>query len=372
MKTFQCTCNNTLFFENDHCLQCGSDVGWCPRCERVTTLVPSTPDMFQCGNPQCGATLAKCHNFHAENVCNRCVLADPGTPPDTLCDCCTHNETIPDLSVDGNREKWAQLEAAKRRLVYTLDLLGLPRPSSPEESHLPLSFDFKADIVPPKRTWGLAGKSERVFTGHANGKITINIREADPVERETLRVDLGEAHRTLVGHFRHEIAHYYWDLLVRDQQPEPACVAVFGDHTNPTYADALERYYQQGAPAGWAENYVSAYATMHPWEDFAETFATWLDLVSVIDTAHHVGFSDVPDLHTADTPTLVAAYRRIGIAMNEMNRTMGLNDFLPEVMTPAVVKKLDFINQLVRDTAQAGDRPTPTARSAASRSASIR
>lgn len=197
------------------------------------------------------------------------------------------------------------------------------------------------------------GKTERVYTGHANGKITINIREADPVEREALRVDLGEAHRMLIEHFHHEIGHYYWDLLVRGRR-EPECVAVFGDHENPTYAEALERYYKEGAPDGWAERFVSAYATMHPWEDFAETFATWLDLTVALDSAHYVGFSDVPDLHAADTDTLVAAYRRIGVAMNEMNRTMGLLDFLPEVFVPPVVDKLRFVHGLVREAEASG------------------
>lgn len=367
MKTFRCTCGNTLYFENSECLRCGAKVGWCPGCESVATLLPDEDDGFRCANSHCGTALRLCHNYAVEAVCNRCVPqpAEAGA----LCDCCSYNDTIPDLSVPGNRAKWARLEAAKRRLIYALDLLGLPRHAATADAPAeeaaardahgpPLAFDFKADVIPSNEFWRAMGEGERVYTGHANGKITINIREADPVEREALRVDLGEAHRTLVGHFRHEIGHYYWELLVRGCR-EAECVAVFGDHNNPSYADALERHYQQGAPANWAENYVSAYATMHPWEDFAETFATWLDLTGVLDTAHHIGFAGVPDVREADTDTLVAAYRRIGIAMNEMNRTMGLLDFLPEIFVPPVVDKLRFVHQLLREAAANVAPPPP-------------
>ena len=357
MKTFECSCSNTLFFENSACLSCGAEVGWCPQCESITKLLPEGEGQYRCANTVCGAALVKCHNYAVEKVCNRCLPAESaGNSKTALCDCCAYNDTIPDLSVEGNREKWARLEAAKRRLVYALDLLGLPRGADKGETSVPLSFDFKADVIPSQEFWRSMGKAERVYTGHANGKITINIREADPVEREKLRVDLGEAHRTLVGHFRHEIGHYYWELLVRGQQ-DAECIAVFGDHNNPTYAEALERHYQQGAPADWAQRFVSAYATMHPWEDFAETFATWLDLTGVLDSAHHVGFANVPDVRTADTDTLVSAYRRVGIAMNEMNRTMGLIDYLPEVLVPPVVEKLRYVHQLIRSAANSGNQP---------------
>lgn len=352
MKTFECICSNTLFFENSRCLGCGADVGWCPLCQSITTLVAAAGETYRCGKAGCGAALVKCHNYAVEKVCNRCVAVETRRPEGVaLCDCCAYNNTIPDLSVEGNREKWARLEVAKRRLVYALDQLGLPRGGVADGVELPLAFDFKADVIPTNEFWRPMGEAEHVYTGHAKGKITINIREADPVKREALRVDLGEAHRTLVGHFRHEIGHYYWDLLVRGRR-EPESVAVFGDHEQPTYAEALERYYREGVPADWAERHVSAYATMHPWEDFAETFATWLDLTEVLDSARHVGFADVPDVRAADTDTLVAAYRRIGIAMNEMNRTMGLLDFLPKLLVPPVVEKLRFVHRLIGDAAQ--------------------
>ncbi len=356
MKTFNCVCGNTLFFENSQCLSCGLEVGWCPVCHGISTLRHEHDLVFRCGNTDCGAKLAKCHNYAVENVCNRCIALNDAPPdPSALCDCCVYNDTIPDLSVEGNREKWGRLEAAKRRLFYTLDFLGLPHGTMESGFDPPLAFDFKADSIPSNEFWRTMGADERVYTGHAEGKITINIREADPAERESIRVDLNEAHRTLIGHFRHEIGHYYWDLLVKGKR-EADSVRIFGDHENPTYAEALDRHYQEGAPAGWQENFISAYATMHPWEDFAETFAAYLEIVSVLDTANNVGFGSVPDVLTADLDELVGVKRRISIVMNEMNRTMGLLDFYPKILVPPVVQKMRFVHELVRGNSAAGNQ----------------
>lgn len=348
MKTYNCVCGNTLFFENTQCLSCGQEVGWCPACARITALVNQADGVYRCGNSDCGAVLAKCHNYAVENVCNRCiVVGDVPQDPSGLCDCCVYNDTIPDLSVGNNREKWGRLEAAKRRLFYTLDLLGLPHGTAASGFDPPLAFDFKADSIPSNEFWRAMGKEERVYTGHADGKITINIREADPAERESIRVELDEAHRTLIGHFRHEIGHYYWDLLVKGKR-ENDSVRIFGDHENPTYAEALDLHYKEGAPADWQQNFISAYATMHPWEDFAETFAAYLELTSVLYTANSVGLGPLPDVRTDNFYNLVEAKRRLGIAMNEMNRTMGLIDFYPKLLVPPVVEKMRFVHELVR------------------------
>ena len=348
MRTFSCVCGNTLFFENSQCLSCGREVGWCPVCRGIRPLGADRDGIYRCSNSDCGAELAKCQNYAVENVCNRCVsLKDAQPDPAALCDCCVYNDTIPDLTVEGNREKWARLESAKRRLFYTLDLVGLPHGTAESGFEPPLAFDFKADSIPPNEFWRSMGKEERVYTGHADGKITINIREADPAERESIRVELDEAHRTLIGHFRHEIGHYYWDLLVKGKR-ETDSIRVFGDHNSPTYAEALDRHYREGAPADWRQNFISAYATMHPWEDFAETFAAYLELVSVLDTAENVGFGPVPDVLTSELDEMVSAKRRIGVVMNEMNRTMGLLDFYPKILLPPVVEKMRFVQELVR------------------------
>jgi len=210
------------------------------------------------------------------------------------------------------------------------------------------SFDFKADVIPKKNYWrGGGADTERVYTGHANGKITINIREACDVEREKLRVDLGEAHRTLIGHFRHEIGHYYWDMLIKGRR-EDEFIAVFGDHNNPTYAEALERHYEQGPPAEWQQSYVSAYATMHPWEDFAESWALYLDMTSSLDTAAWQGFGGTTDAVHKDVEPMMKRYQQLGVALNEINRSMGLLDLVPEVIVPPVVEKLRYTHNLVR------------------------
>jgi hypothetical protein len=347
MRTFRCSCGNMLFFDNSLCLRCGKEVGYCPACRNVSALVPQPEGGFRCGNATCGTALVKCANYKEHDVCNRCVKAEDAaaSPEPMLCDCCGFNQTIPDLSVPGYKEKWYRLEAAKRRLLYDLDLVGLPYRFPADDPRPRLRFNFKADIAAKKWLWWTISKEERVFTGHANGLITINIREASDVEREQTRVSFGEAHRTLIGHFRHEIAHYYFEVLVRGRDEE-RCKAVFGDHDNPTYQEALTAYYKNGPLPTWRERFVSAYATMHAWEDFAETFATYLDMASVLDCAHNNGFITVP-LRPGDVDDMMSQYKDLGIGMNEINRSMGLLDLVPEVLVAPVRDKMRYIHELV-------------------------
>jgi hypothetical protein len=394
MQTYRCTCGNRLFFENTQCVVCQREVGWCECCRRVAALEPLGEQRYRCNNPACGATLHKCHNYAVENICNRlfsasddatgCADATPkaqfvsvvdhtpaadavapasaetATPPEErrLCAACRLTETIPDLAAPGHREKWARLEAAKRRLLYTLDRLGVPY----AEPELPLSFDFKADVEPPADEWRDAGPAEVVYTGHANGKITINIREADDAEREKLRVTFGEAHRTLIGHFHHEVGHYYWQLLVdgrRDRIRE--CLRLFGDHNHPPYAEAMAAYYQSGPREDWPGEFISPYASAHPWEDFAETFALYLDMVAVLDTASHLFKSIKANFRSRSVKPLVERYQEIGILENEFNRTMGLIDLVPEVIVAPVVEKLEFIHKLVKSAARPRRAKRPAA-----------
>jgi hypothetical protein len=295
--------------------------------------------------------LLKCGNYALEHICNRCVLlvneSPDGAPTaDTLCDYCQLTEVIPDLSIEGNRQRWYELETAKRRLLLLLDQLGLPYGGAASGIALPLSFDFKADAIPADGVWKMMS-DERVYTGHQDGKITINVREADVVEREKLRVDLNEAHRTLCGHFRHEIGHYYWQLLVAGRC-EPEFKAVFGDHEQPPYDEALNRYYQNGPLPDWETRFVSAYATMHPWENFAETFALYLDMAAVLDTAIHAGIVSNIDVRQSSLEEMIVEYQKLGVAANELNRSMGLTDLVPEVLSEGIRGKLAFIHNLVR------------------------
>jgi hypothetical protein len=346
MRTYQCQCGNPLFFDNNLCLACQREVGFCQTCHRVVTLLPLADGKYRCGGEGCGVTLVKCQNYSQHDVCNRCIeIGSEGEAG--LCGCCRFNQTIPDLTVQGNLQKWYRLEAAKRRLFYDLDLLGLPYGTKADGIEPCLAFEFMADAVQPNEQWRDMDNSQQVYTGHDSGRITINIREADDVEREKARVDLGEKKRTLVGHFRHEIGHFYWDVLIKGRR-EKEFIDQFGDHNSPPYAEALQAHYQNGPPADWADHYISAYASMHPWEDFAETWAGYLSMVSVLDTAHHMGLGQAIDAFHVDLPTIVNRYLRLGIAMNEMNRSMGLSDAAPEVLGPEVIEKLTFIHKLMQ------------------------
>jgi hypothetical protein len=365
MQTYRCKCGNRLYFDNSICLSCQREVGWCEGCGRIAALEPVAPnngkasDNFHCTYEDCGKTVRKCQNYVVENVCNRCYVADnvetvgqgsadaAAVPASRLCNACVLTDTIPDLSVPGNRERWARLEGAKRRLLYTLDLLGLPYASAMPK----LTFDFKADIVPPNNEWRNAGAKEIVYTGHADGKITINLREADDAAREALRVQFHEAHRTLIGHFHHEVGHYYWQLLVQNKR-ESDCIRVFGDHNAPPYADAMATYYQNGPREEWPTAFISAYASSHPWEDFAETFALYLDMISVLDTATHLFKSIRANLHTRSVAPLVERFGEVGVLVNEFNRTVGLLDLVPDIVVVPVITKLEFIHSLVKKAAK--------------------
>lgn len=335
MQTFRCQCNHKLFFGSTTCVECQATVALCPGCRNVVALKPQVAGSWKCTNPDCGKQLKLCQNRLDYEACNVAVdLAEEGLP---LCMYCRLNQVIPDLTVDGNLGKWRKLEAAKRRVLYGVQEVELPIGDPTMNDYLPLRFEFKADGVQP------------VSTGHANGVITINMDEADSVKREQTRVEFGEPQRTLIGHFRHELGHYYWDLLIKSERLEDFR-ELFGNEENPTYAESQEAYYQNGPQPDWQQEYISAYATMHPWEDFAESFAAWLDMHSIVSTAQ-----SFPRLH-ADVPpndfdAWLKAYREIGVMANEFNRDIGLLDLVPEIFTKPVVDKLRFMSTMNLATA---------------------
>ncbi|QMW01431.1 zinc-binding metallopeptidase family protein [Spirosoma foliorum] len=350
MKIYPCQCGNTLHFENSSCVVCHREVGWCPSCEGIRSLDAVDAYTYSCNH--CQAQVTKCLNYRNYQVCNRLVeVKTTWQEANAYCKCCSLNRVVPDMSVPGNREKWYNLEAAKRRLIYTLDLLKLPYGSIYDGFPLPLTFDFKGNVVQITHAGTDAIIAEKVFTGHADGTITINIEEADPIEREKLRVDFGEARRTLIGHFHHEIGHYYWQLLVQNKC-EDECKAIFGDHTSLGYSYAMNQYYQYGPKPDWPLSYISAYASMHPWEDFAETFRAYLEMITILDTADSVHLlleaEEAVDFEGAPFEKMLLKYEELGIKLNEMNRTLGLLDMVPEVFTPAVIQKMKFIHKLVK------------------------
>ncbi len=326
MQTFNCQCGNTLFFDSNFCVNCKRDTVTCPHCANVTPVEETPSGALQCGNTACGALLRRCSNDLQYDACNRALDAND---VNALCSYCRLNSVVPDLSRNENVTLWRKLEAAKHRVLWVVERLGFPV-SGNNALQPNLTFEFKSD------------ENGKVSTGHADGCITISLREADSVEREKTRVEFQEPKRTLVGHFRHELGHYYWDLLVRDFRVEESR-RLFGDERNPTYADSQKRYYQQGPAKNWQQSYVSGYASMHPWEDFAETFQAYLDMATILSTTEHFGLVTTS---YENFDSMLAAYSRVGIIANELNRDMGLLDLVPQIFNDFVVEKLRFIHQL--------------------------
>jgi len=270
-----------------------------------------------------------------------------------FCLSCRHTTRIPDISDEANRARWARLERSKRRLFYAIIKFMLPLESDPERASGFLHFEFLGDGVK------LDGTAKRVITGHADGRITINITEADDAIRERTRTEMGEPYRTLLGHFRHEVGHYFWDKLLAGKPEIEDFRACFGDERS-DYSAALKAHYRNGPVPGWQISYVSAYAAAHPWEDFAETWAHYFHMVSGLETAYAYGINPQPlrpdeprlvqlkdPFHEADIQELIDHWVPLTVAMNAMNRSLGNQDYYPFVLTPAILKKLKFVHDLI-------------------------
>ncbi len=308
-----------------------------------------------------------CSNHAQEAICNWLVPADD---PNPFCLSCRLNRIIPDLGIPKNRVLWERIERAKRRLVYTLLQLRLPivdRDADPERG---LGFQFMADSATKSEFTDAVGKTERVMTGHRSGVITINIAEADPSAREEIREKMNEQYRTLLGHFRHEIGHYYWDRLIVGTDWLTRARALFGDERG-HYGPSLARYYRDGPQPDWPLRFISAYASAHPHEDWAETWAHYLHMVDTLETAHDFGFSVrgrrlTPPPTDAEPPappawrtdgafdTLLADWIDLTLAMNALNRSMGLPDAYPFVLSPTATDKLRFVHELIRAAGTGG------------------
>jgi hypothetical protein len=347
MKLFKCQhCKLLLFFENRQCGRCGHVLGFIPADIELNALEPAGDGLWQPISAP-GALYKFCQNSTLD-ACNWLI---PSQCAETFCIACRHNRTVPDLSDNANMVNWRKMEFAKHRLFYTLLQLKLPMPNRVDDPVRGLVFDFLAEISPDKK----------IMTGHDEGVITLALKEADDVERESRRTSMHEPYRALLGHFRHEIGHYYWDRLVADQHREEECRALFGDDRE-DYGEALKRHYNQGAPANWQQHFVSTYATSHAWEDFAETWAHYLHIADSIETARAYGLEVHPaitsnqEVHTevtinpytcANAQQLVDIWLPLTYALNAMNRSMGLNDMYPFVLSPDVIRKLEFIHYLI-------------------------
>ncbi|MDC6132213.1 zinc-binding metallopeptidase family protein [Burkholderia gladioli] len=369
MKTFHCgNCGQLVFFENVRCERCEAPLGYLPEVGEVGAFeIDASSGQWRSLHPSVAGQLYRpCHNYSVENVCNWMVPADS---PASYCESCALTETIPDLSNPDNRPLWYRTEAAKRRLVYTLTMLGLPVESRLLAPERGMSFAFKA-----------ATESEPVMTGHANGLITLNLAEADDAERERVRAAMHEPYRTLVGHFRHEIGHYYFDRLIVGSDWQEAFRERFGDE-RADYQAALDAHYQNGAPAGWEDSYISEYASMHPWEDWAETWAHYLHMVDTLDTANACGLvldpnddslphlDDQTSVDEASFGNLMRRWFPLTYALNSLNRSMGVADAYPFALSPAVVAKLRFVHRVISATREAAPDEASGARAAGSEEA---
>ncbi|GAB4582483.1 zinc-binding metallopeptidase family protein [Nocardia sp. IFM 10818] len=321
MRDFACPeCGQRLAFENSLCLGCGRPLGF-SLAERALVIVDS--GFRLCDNQQVAE-------------CNWLVHSDGGP---ALCESCRLTRTRPADSDAEGMPAFAEAEAAKRRLVLELAELGLPlvgRDSDPEHG---LAFDL------------LSSADRTVTTGHENGVITLDLAEGDDLHREQLRVEMDEPYRTLLGHFRHEIGHYYFPVLVTADAGLNRFRELFGDPFA-DYQQALRRHYAEGAPPNWESDYVSSYATMHPAEDWAETFAHYLHIRDTLDTAAAFGFApagatlDRPQSGPAAFGRIIDLWLPLAWALNMVNRSMGHHDLYPFVLADPVLDKMRFIHDL--------------------------
>ncbi len=367
MQTFQCTCGNTLHFENTKCLACGKPLGFLPDYRTLSPLAQLDDGRWRALHELAGGgTYRMCGNYAKEHVCNWMV---PNDDSHERCTSCRLNHIIPDLADPKNHRLWARIERAKRRLVYTLLELGLPVIGKEDDPAQGLAFRFLADPDTTTEFADPVNQHARVLTGHDAGTITINLSEAVPSAREEMRELLNEQYRTLLGHFRHEIGHYYWSRTVEPTAWLDTMRNAFGDE-RADYAQALERYYAEGPPPDWSQHYISAYASAHPWEDWAETWAHYLHMIDTLETAHAFGFSlagrrvgapkaaivgraqytQGPFARNVTFDALLEDWVNLTVAMNALNRSMGLRDAYPFALSTAASEKLRLVHELIRQT----------------------
>ena len=356
-----------MFFENYHCANCGANLGFVPAAQEMFAFdsrSAAQPD----GAPWLpaagliGAALRPCANRRPHGLCN--WMLDDGDPQ-ALCRSCRLTRMIPSLDTAANVGRWQRIERAKRRLMFTLLGLGLapepkagaddtrgpgpvePRGPGPVEPH-GLEFLLLENVA----------DGAAVFTGHDRGTITLNVSEADDDARETTRVQLGEPARTLLGHLRHEVAHYLQYRWINGTPAMDRCRALFGDE-QVNYAQAMQRHYAEGPPVDWQQHFVSAYASSHPWEDWAETCAHYLLALDAVQTASAWGLSlaggpaeaapDTTDLtrHAPMGNLVLQQWLPVAQFLNAMSRSIGLPDSYPYQLPPDVVTKMAGVHELL-------------------------
>ena len=357
-RAYKCACGNPVFFHNSNCPKCNAVLGYEPNQARLMSIVPVPgSDEWRIQEKQNGESPAyrRCANRDTPAACNWLLSDDGVGAKGGLCIACRLNRNLPDPSEPEDGLLWGRFEFAKRRLISTLLSLEIPVASKEENPEKGLAFDF---LRSPR-------KGPRVLTGHNNGLITMNIEEADPAVRERTRERLNEPYRTLLGHFRHEVGHYYWNRLIQDTSWIDEFRRLFGDE-RVDYGKSLERNYTDGPPADWQQHFVSSYASCHPWEDWAETWAHLLHMTDTLETAWSFGLRPAAwnlgiepfsrdalyrpeEIHGNLFLGFVNAWVALCAVMNEMSRAMGSPDFYPFSLSAPVIAKLHFMTIVVRE-----------------------
>jgi hypothetical protein len=373
-RAFQCRCGRPVFFRNSQCLACHTPLGYWPEQGRLLPLQDAGDGLWRAwGSGPHAPRFHRCAHLHSAASCNWLVTGQPsstststGTSTSTstsaqpLCRCCALTRILPDLSQAEHPLWWSRIEVAKRRLVSSLIGLGLPVQSWLEDAAKGLAFDLLR----------AAPGGGSVITGHADGVITLDVAEADDAWREQRRTALAEPYRTLLGHLRHETGHYYWHRLIEGSAWLPKFRQKFGDERQ-DYTAALQQHYDQGAPVDWSSRHVSAYASSHPWEDWAETWAHYLHLRDALDTARSFGIDgeqvelnyerfssedallgegSVDEAAHAQADQflrLVNSWMELSGVLNELTRSMGVADFYPFVLSRPALAKLYLVHRVV-------------------------
>lgn len=376
MKTFTCNCNDQqiLFFESSNCVACHRTVGLDDNFDKVEPYEfdQEAGQYFKAAQPK--IRFQKCDNHADYKTCNGMVNLNSFVPAadndEVLCFACRFNETIPDLSIVEHIPLWKKMEVAKRRALYTLKSLSLPLHNISQNPQGGLSFDFIADRDVSDHFVSKLKDTKVVFTGHDCGHITINLAEADDVARAHTKMAMGEQYRTLLGHFRHELGHYYFDKLILGSPNKHALSKKYFGDDELDYQKAMNKHYKNGAPVNWRDEFISEYATMHPYEDWAETWAHYMHIIDTLETAQNfsitgsitgntenaeeVGELNLPQdayFFSAQTSitSILDTWMDFSVILNSLNRSMGLNDAYPFVLTQTVRSKLSFIHHAIHD-----------------------
>ncbi|SMF48056.1 hypothetical protein SAMN02745866_03105 [Alteromonadaceae bacterium Bs31] len=343
MRVFLCDhCKQLVFFENTLCNSCNRCLGFDPAEMQIRSFEKKEGDVLLTRVSD-GKAYRYCDN-KKHSACNWVVEAQS---PSAFCSACQYNNNIPRIS-DRNLSLWRKLEVAKKRLVYSMYRWNLHVPSKQANPETGLEFDFLEEL-----------EDQKVFTGHAEGTITINIEEADDAVRAKNRQLLNEPYRTLLGHFRHEVGHYFWDLFFCQENEREAFRAVFGDE-RVDYQESLKKHYEnKNDSADWKQHYVTDYAASHPWEDWAETWAHYIHIVDTLETAYATSETYLKRLNAGmdflpfnpysemDFDKIIKNWFPLTYSVNSINRSMGISDLYPFALTDGVIEKIRFIHDLL-------------------------